>query len=348
MSAGALGRILVVRYSALGDVVLATAVLRALRAAHPAAEIDALTQAPYVGLLAPWCTRVHALDRGVGRVGELARLGPELRAGAYDAVLDLQGKVTARLLAAWTGGARHGPPARAAIAGAGAGAPLHALERYRAAAAALVGPGALPAPRVVPPGGRAAARAHLDRIAPPGDGPALVVLPGARHAPKRWGAARFGALAALLAVRLDARVTIAGGPMDAREVAEAAATARAALAAAPSAPLPAARLTPHDVTELLLLVGGADAAIAGDTGALHLAAAAGTPCVGLFGPTDPRAWAPPGAAISWRRPACAPCSTHGQRACSEPRRHCLDDLAPEEALEALRPLLAAGARAEEP
>ncbi|HEV8321439.1 MAG TPA: glycosyltransferase family 9 protein [Myxococcota bacterium] len=363
-----MNRILVVRYSALGDVVLATAVLRALRARHAGASIEALTDAPYAAVLAPWCDApVWTLDRTAPRAKEIARLGGALRARRFDAVLDLQGKLTSRVLARLSGARRFGPPARAATGGDAP--PVHALDRYRAAAAALVGAAPLPDPAAVTPGGLAAARAALARRLPAARGPRVVLLPGARHATKRWGAARFGALAALLVGTRGAGVLLAGGPMDAGEIAATHAAALGALARTGSvATAGAAATTAHgrissgpvpvtagpgtetppwaaallgqavtgpDVADLLALVAGADVVVAGDTGALHLAAAAGVPTLGLFGPTDPRAWAPRGAAILWHHPSCAPCSTHGQRRCSEPRRHCLDDLPPAEALAAL-------------
>jgi len=45
-------RVLVVRFSSLGDVVLTTPLLRAIRSRHPAADITVLVQARYADLLA--------------------------------------------------------------------------------------------------------------------------------------------------------------------------------------------------------------------------------------------------------------------------------------------------------
>ncbi len=49
-----------------------------------------------------------------------------------------------------------------------------------------------------------------------------------------------------------------------------------------------------NLRELLCLIQDCDALVTNDSGPMHIAAAMGTPVVGLFGPTDPRVWGPPG------------------------------------------------------
>src|SRR5207245_1770284 len=91
----------------------------------------------------------------------------------------------------------------------------------------------------------------------------VVLNPGAGRPEKRWPLERFRALAGVLTAAHGARVIVVWGPgeeADARAV------------AGPGA-------------SLIALLRRAGAVVAADTGPLHLAAALGTPCVGLYGPT---------------------------------------------------------------
>jgi hypothetical protein len=115
----------------------------------------------------------------------------------------------------------------------------------------------------------------------PGDGVPRIACPAARGdfavlhpfasgAGKRWPMDRFEELARLLAPGLEVRWC--AGPED-------------DLAGA-------TRI--DDLYELACWLAGARVYIGNDSGITHLAAAAGTPVVALFGPTDPLVWAPRG------------------------------------------------------
>jgi ADP-heptose:LPS heptosyltransferase len=100
----------------------------------------------------------------------------------------------------------------------------------------------------------------------------VVVNPGAGRADKRWPAERYRDLARRLREDLAVGVVVVWGPGE-RDVAKTIARGGALLA------------PPTDVAELTALVRRASVMVASDTGPLHLAAAVGTPCVGLYGPT---------------------------------------------------------------
>ena len=89
-------RILIIRLSALGDVVLATPALRALRRRFPQARIDWLVDADYVPLLEknPHLSHLIAYDRRGEHAGAagLLRLRSQLRRQRYELVIDLQRK----------------------------------------------------------------------------------------------------------------------------------------------------------------------------------------------------------------------------------------------------------------
>jgi len=104
----------------------------------------------------------------------------------------------------------------------------------------------------------------------PGTEGAIVLLPGAGKPNKIWPHFRD------LARYLGRKALVVWGPGE-RDLADAVADA----AGAPIAP-------PTNLRELAYILQQAEVVIGGDTGPLHLAAALGTKVVGLYGPTDPR------------------------------------------------------------
>jgi len=132
----------------------------------------------------------------------------------------------------------------------------------------------------------------------------IVINPGAAWPNKRWPADRFGALAASLRDRLGLPSLITWGPSEG-ELADA--VARASSGAATPAPA-------TTVSDLAALTRDAALVVSGDTGPLHIAAAMGTPVVGLYGPTWPERngpWDPRDVVIS----RAGVCVCHHKRQC---------------------------------
>ena len=327
-------RILVLRYSALGDVVLATSVLEPLRARFPGAELAWVTDPLYAPLLQglPALAEVHALDRGVP--GALAALRRRLH-GRFDVAIDLQHKVRSAVLAHAAAPQvvtfRRRTPGRALLALVGVDPPLvraHATELYAEALRPLGVTGG-PGPTRVHLS--AAARALADDALGAARGPLVAIAPGARWATKRWPTERFAAVADALA-RDGAGIVLAGGPGDRDAFAELRGHLRAPVAA---------DLSPLPIEALAAALARVQLLVACDSGPVHLAGAVGTPVVALYGPTSPVRWgpAPPGRALSLGL-ACAPCSNHGGEFCPEGHHRCLGDLGVEPVAAAARELLA--------
>ena len=93
--------------------------------------------------------------------------------------------------------------------------------------------------------------------------------------------------------------------------------------------------------ELACLYRQASLLVTTDSGPMHLAAAMGTPVVALFGPTDPARTGPygPGHCVIRRELSCAPCL---RKRCDLPR--CMKEISVEEVFEAVREMLAAPKR----
>jgi heptosyltransferase-2 len=324
--------ILVVRYSALGDVVLATSILEPLRARFPRARIEWVTDGLYAPLLEglPEIAQVHRLARE-GPNSALA-VAARLR-GRFDLAIDLQNKLRSGLLA------RSAAPLRAAfrrrtalralLSLFGSDPPLVRAHQTRLYAEALAPVGEL-VPGPVKVSLSPQARALADDALLGVSGPAVAIAPGARWATKRWPAERFAAVADALAAEGHA-VVLCGGPSDRDAFAAFRAAARARVAADLSF-LPIDALAAALARMRLL--------IACDSGPVHLASAVGTPALALFGPTSTARWGPPppGRALAIGL-ACAPCSNHGGDYCPEGHHRCLADLAPAAVLAAAREML---------
>jgi len=327
--------ILVLRYSALGDVVLATSVLEPLREAFPGARIEWVTSPAYAPLLEglPGLAAVHAMERGGLRAA--VALGRRLR-GRFDLAIDLQNKVksavVARAAAPRRIAFRRRTAGQAALALVGVDPPVrgpHATALYAEALRPLGVRG--PGPVRVRLGDAARALAAAALAGAPR--PRVALAPGASQATKRWPADRFAQVADALHAG-GASLVLAGGPAD-RE-------ALAAFRGACRAPV-AADLTALPVDALAAALAGVDLLVACDSGPVHLATAVGTPVLAIFGPTSPERWGPPppGRALSLPLP-CAPCSNHGGARCPEGHHRCMLDLPAAEVASAARAMLAAG------
>jgi ADP-heptose:LPS heptosyltransferase len=132
-------------------------------------------------------------------------------------------------------------------------------------------------------------------VAALGPGAAPVVLnPGAGWPSKLWPEERFAAVAARLADGHRRRVVVVWGGEKERAMAERIAAAGRAI--------PAPQTSLQELGELCRL---AALVISSDTGPLHLAAAVGTPCVGLFGPVPATRNGPWGAGHTTVEPPAA-------------------------------------------
>jgi lipopolysaccharide heptosyltransferase II len=333
-AAPAVERILVVRYSALGDVVLATSLLQPLRALFPGARIEWVTSPAYAPLLEglPELAAVHRL----GKAGHDApgALRARLR-GRFDLAIDLQEKVKS----AWLTLAA--APRRLAFHRRTAGEALlallgrdrpnvrgHATRQYADVLAPLGGGPPGPLRVALSDEARAQAAAVL---AGAGDRPLVALAPGATWATKRWAPARFAEVGE--ALHADGfGLVLCAGPGDAEAV--------AAFRAACRAPI-AADLTPLKVPGMAAALARVRLLVACDSGPVHLAAAVGTPALALFGPTSTVRWGPtpPGRALALGLP-CQPCSNHGGDRCPLGHHRCLADLPPAMVVAAARELLA--------
>jgi heptosyltransferase-1 len=292
-------RILVIRTSALGDIVHCLPALRALRAGFPQARIGWVVEDVFAPLLErdPDLDEVLVVRLRRWRRSPLSRTTlRELRSSLAaleafrpDVVLELMGNHKGGVLAAVTScerrigleaGHRREPSSAMWLSERVPARGSHAVDRALSVAAALGVPREFPgfgADRIL----AAAAGQALS----PGETGAVVIHPGAAWPSKRYPAERWGRVAAEIGRRSGRPVLISAGPGECRLAAE-------VEAASGGVARPAAA---SDLPRLVALLAGAALVLGGDTGPLHLAHALGVPTLFLHGPTDPARHGPYGA-----------------------------------------------------
>jgi len=332
--------LLVLMTYGLGDAVLATGCLRALREAFPQAKIDAVVGPRSREIVAtfPYFDELIYLDnplyrlldgRPAGFAAARATLA-ELRRRRYDVCLDLLGDLPNCWLAWRTGAAR-----RVAHDSMGGGFFLTdpvprdpARQRQSAVMAEALAP--LGIASAHPPelfvrseDEKAAARALADT----GDAPLVVVAPGALLPAKKWPAAHFARLIDLLRETMPLRAVLVGAPADARDA--------AATAAATKEPVlnlcGKLRLTPT-----IAVLKRARLFVGNDSGLTHATAALGVPVAQIFGPGLPERFGhhgPRDTMIFQTQCPFYPCSP---RFCRAPDRWCMAAIAPEQVAAAIR------------
>lgn len=271
----------------VGDTVMATPVLRAVRAGLPQAKIIAAVRPGLDLLLAgsPWIDEfVCAQTKGV--IGPM-RMIQRLRKLRPDAALVLPNSFRAALIARTCGAPRrigYDRDARGRLLThrlappRDQGEPVSTLQYYLALGQFALGVDRIDPQMtlVVTEAEQRAAEALLGGV----DGPYAVVNPGANKPIKRWPADRFAAVADALSQRCKLAVLVSGSPSEANVV----------QAVVQAANVEVVDLAKRGITlgSLKAILQRARLLITNDTGPRHIAAALGTPVVALFGPTDHR------------------------------------------------------------
>lgn len=299
-TSGNIKRILIVRLSAMGDVIHTLPAVQALREAFPNAMIGWLIEERWADLLCapatphrgprslqrPLVDWVHTVNLigwrkslfSVNTVEHIARVWNNVRSVRYDVAVDLQGAIRSAVLARWSGapviyGSAQPRETPASMWYTHPVIPRgrHVIEQNLSIAEAMVDR-SVQVPSVHLPEDPAA-ETHISQLLP-GDNFAIV-NPGAGWGAKRWPAERYGQVARTLAASgVQPIINYGPGEEDlARETEQASAGGAKPLRCS--------------ISELIALTRRAKLFIGGDTGPLHLAAVLGVPVVAIFGPTDP-------------------------------------------------------------
>lgn len=328
---------LVVRLDSFGDVLLAGPAVRAV-AAHsshvtmlcgPRGE-PAARLLPCVDDVLVWEAPWEGFDPPSVQEADVDGLVRRLKDAAFDAALVLtsfhQSPLPTALLLRLAGVPRIGAdsvdhPGRLLDVRHRRLPGRHEAEAALDTAAAM---GFLPHPgddgrlRVLPP---------PDTIALTGNGPYLVLHPGASAPARAWSPERCAEAVELLA---DAghRVVVTGGPDE---------TGLTRKVSGDTAVDLGGKTDPRTLAGVLRT---ADVVVCGNTGPTHLAAAVGTPVVSLFAPVVPaERWAPYGVPSVLLGDQNAPCADTRARHCPVPGHPCLDEVTAQDVVAAVQKLL---------
>ncbi len=313
--------ILVIRLSSLGDVILATSLVRQISCSLPGAVIDVAVDKRFVEVWAhnPRVRNVYGVDRNT-RTNEA--LIEQAGQAPYDIVIDLQkNRRSAQLISSIS---------------AQASTQVLKVAKHRLEKLALIWLKRFP--RIVTPiakrywntvrhlgiefddlgpevwSDNETASSHQQRML-------LGLAPGARHATKRWTAGGFAELARDLVLRQGQTVVLLGGPDDVAVCDEIEKLSGLTLERADGA---------ADLSSTIRVLDRCRVVVSNDSALMHLARARHVPVVAVFGSTVPElGFAPQGddvRIVEVRGLPCRPCTHIGREACPKGHFRCMMDI----------------------
>lgn len=319
-------KILIIRFSSIGDIVIATSPLQTVRQAFPGSEIHFMTLDRYVPLLEchPGIDRIISFDPTTGFIG-LLHFKNYVQSNGYDQVYDLHNSLRSRIICR------------------GLTTELSRVEKPRMSRFLLFQfhwntfekdfstsamyheclngilefDNKLPPPKLtVTRAEQTVARRMLESHGLRNS--FIVLIPGAAWAQKQWFADRYAAVVEKLSHNTDRTVVMLGSKNDSicgeilklnRDLIDL-----------------AGKTSLRDALSVISL---ADAAFGSDTGLIHAAEALGVPVSMILGPTSTET----GAGVSLARSEnissdvwCRPCSQNGKNPCYRSRQFCMDQI----------------------
>ncbi|MCH7760178.1 lipopolysaccharide heptosyltransferase II [candidate division TA06 bacterium] len=354
-------KILLTRLSSIGDIVLATSLLKPLRENYPEGEIVMAVMSPYLPLLQgnPYLSRVIPFEKdGKHRGGlGLLRFILSLRRERFDLAIDLHRNLRSHLITLFAGAERSMSyqkeiiKRRAMVFLKKRRKGKHTVHRYLKALDPLgvsldhAGPGLYLSKEE-----RAWAERYLEECkilnyeyrTPNFElrSPIIGIVPGAKHSTKRWNPPGFALLGDRLTKELNATVVLLGDGNDeevAREIEE--------------------RMEEEvnnfvgktSLRELAALLDQCHLVVTNDSGPLHMATALGRPVVALFGPTVEEFGFTPydnqssefevRSIVLSKDLSCRPCSLHGSHHCPLGHHNCMNFITSDEVFGAVKKIL---------
>jgi len=318
--------ILAIRFSSIGDVLLTTPLIRAIRERYPAAHLAWLTKSAFAPLLSdnPRLNEVITLSPDQ----PLTSLAEDLRERRFTHILDLHGSLRTRMLrflvpGRWSRYQKYRLAREILIRYKKNVYPRYAPvpERYFDAASSLgVKPDGGPPEFFLQGQAREDAATWLATGGLSLERGLVAVAPGAAHNTKRWPAEYWRELVERLTA-LGFAIVVVGGPEDlalGNAVAEAGGTLAANAAGK------------FGLQGTGALLARCQVVVSGDTGIMHMATGVNTPVVALFGPTV-RAFGffpySTRAVVLERDLDCRPCTAWGTERCPLGHHRCLRDIA---------------------
>lgn len=330
--------VLIIKLRYIGDVLLATPTVRAIKAARPDARVTMMVNRGTEDVLSgnPDIDEIMVLDKG--SLAAQWRFIAGLRRRRFDAVIDLTDGDRSAFLS-WVSGA----PVRIGfndehrwrgrcythvvqpVPGV-----RHRIERDLETLKHLSVEAGSKAPRLcLTPEEESSADQLLDQLGVPRSQPLVILQPGARYWFKVWPPERFAELADRLTFEYSCQVLIGGSSQDidlAQQIQQ----------MAKSHPIIMAGST--TIRQFAAIARKSALFVGSDSGAMHIASAVGIPVVALFGPSNPVEWGPRGGAaeVIYKGLDCRACF---HPTCTRGEGNCMRQIIVEEVLDAAVRLL---------
>jgi lipopolysaccharide heptosyltransferase II len=327
-------RIGIIRFSSLGDIVCTSPVIRALDTRFPEASISYITTSPYQDLVSaiPGVDEVFGIRRrGEGFQQDVQQL---VKQGTWDRIADLQGSPRSKRLVQALQPKEvltdKPPRLRRSVLLATRlrlGQFLAVPDRMLSTLApwGVEGDGGSLELKLTDERIASVIEKHGDQLAR-----AIVLVPGAKHATKRWPDEYWRSLVDELPD--DRLLIVLGGAGEFPDSLNSVGADRF---------LDLTGKT--DILEAAAVLKLASLVISGDTGPMHLAVAVGAPVVAMFGPTVREFGFYPyrhkQSVILEQSLWCRPCSAHGSSKCPLGHHRCLREITPDRVSAAARSLL---------
>ncbi len=333
--------ILIIKLRYIGDVLLATPTVRAIKAARPDVRITMMVSRGTEEVLSgnPDIDEIVVLDKG--SLAAQSRLIAGLRNRRFDTVIDLTDGDRSAFLS-WVSGA----PVRIGfndehrwrgkyytqVVQPVPGVP-HRIDRDLEALKPLdIQAGSKDPQLRLTPEEMNSADKLLDQLGVQQSQSIMILQPGARYWFKAWPPERFAELADQLTSQYGCQVLIGGSNQDidlAQQIRQ----------MAKSQPIIMAGST--TIKQFAAIAKKSALFVGNDSGAMHIASAVGAPVVALFGPSNPREWGPRGGPVEvlYKEIDCRSCF---HPTCMRGEENCMKLIAVHEVVAAAQRLLQAG------
>ena len=333
--------VLIIKLRYIGDVLLATPTVRAIKAARPDVQVTMMVNRGTEDVLSgnPDLDEIMVLDKG--SLAAQSRLIAGLRGRQFDTVIDLTDGDRSAFLTRISGA-----PVRIGFNDEhrwrgryytevvqSAPGVRHRIDRDLASLKPLgIHPSEVQPILCLTKEDGARASQLLDRLGIRVDRPIVIIQPGARYWFKSWPAERFAELADRLVGDYGYQILIGGSR-------EEEALAQQIHEAAKSRPISMAGLA--TLRQFAAIANRAALFVGNDSGAMHIAAAVGTPIVALFGPSNPEEWGPRGERVTvlYKGLECRSCI---HPTCERGELNCMRQLSVREVYATAVQLLASG------
>jgi len=345
--------ILIIRLSAIGDVINVLPALRRLRAQFPGSKItwlvedrasEILRDHPDVDevIIYPrkkWQSGILRVNKSLNIISESLSFYKKLRKNHYDLVIDFQGNLKSAVMNLITGSGNRLGFGRGYCKEFNylstqhhvypVGKKIHRIEKNLSLLKELDIETTFLQPELpVTKDDEEYISNFIDEKADPSL-PIIIIHPGTSKfgSFKQWPAENYTLLADMIQDKYDANVILTWGPGELDVVNEIAGSVK-------HKALPACET--KSIKQLTALIKRATLFIGGDTGPLHIASIMGIPVVGLYGPKDPAIYGPyDGTAIVIKKDV--PCSPCRKRTCGDPI--CMSSILPEDVFSGVEKLM---------